>query len=173
MKQQLCDVDFEFGHFHCSRTLGRLVFSSFLNDNYCEVTLGYPEQEKDKHSLFYHVIKGISDIDWLRAIVDSITESTMVKATAIAEMVAAAGIPWPGWMAEPDAPNMAVGKIMARLFDGLDETLEEGSAWRGSVIKIDAKRRVRRCKEQCCNNKQEWYTKIWYCIDDEDKPWPF
>ena len=46
MKQQLCGVDLELG------TLGKLVFSSFLNENY-EVNLGYPEQEKNKHSLHY------------------------------------------------------------------------------------------------------------------------
>ena len=50
MKQQLCDVDLESGHFHFSRTLGQLVFPSFSSGN-CEVNLCHPEQEKNRHSL--------------------------------------------------------------------------------------------------------------------------
>ena len=50
MKQLLCGVDLESGHFHCSGTLGKLVFSSFLN---CEVIIGYPEKEKNEHSLHH------------------------------------------------------------------------------------------------------------------------
>ena len=47
MKQQVCDVDMEFGHFHSSVTLGKLVFFSFLNEN-SGVILGYREQKKKK-----------------------------------------------------------------------------------------------------------------------------
>ena len=117
--------------------------------------------------------KVLSDMDWLLAIVDSIAQTTIENASGIASIVAANDIPWPGGMAEPDTPNMAVGKIMGRLFNGLDETLDKGSMWMVSEIQIDAKCWVRRCKEKCCNKNQEWYTKIWYCIDDEDKPSEF
>ena len=52
MKQQLCDVDLESGHFFFSGILGKLVFSPFLNEN-SGVILGNPEQKKNKHGLQY------------------------------------------------------------------------------------------------------------------------